>query len=147
MAMKKIGGKEYRVEPLLAYKALLLKAKIFKIAGPALGKLLEIWKATDLKKASDEEKAEASSKALGALSAVFAENEPTVVVDLIKELVELAEVKRPSGTFDQVDMDGDFQGDDQKYLMPLVAFVLQEQFSDFFSGLLGSGNQKTAPGA
>ena len=130
MAMKKIGGRQFRVEPLLATQALTLKAKIFKIAGPALGKLLEIWKGTDLKSASQEAKEEAGRKALTALTTVFAENEPSVVVGLIKELVEIAEIQRPSGTFDQVDMDGDFVGDDQKYLLPVAAFVLQEQFSD-----------------
>jgi hypothetical protein len=137
MAEKKINGRLFRVEPVLAIQALELQGRLLKVLGPALGRLPEV-----IKLASDKgaDQTQANLAAVQIMMDVFSNVSSQEYSTLIKDIVELAQLQGPSGQFNQVDIDGVFTGD-LGSIYPVVVFVLQEQFSDFFSGLLGSGSR------
>jgi hypothetical protein len=142
MADKKINGRTFKVEPILAIQALELQGRLVKVLGPAMGRLPEVIRLASDKNA---DQTLANVAALQITMDVFSNISSREYSELIRDIVELAKVQGPSGHFDQVDLDGVFTGD-LGSLYPVVIFVLQEQFSDFFSGLLGNGNRarKTA---
>lgn len=138
MAEKKINGRTFRTEPLLATQALTLQARLFKAIGPALNRFGEVMQGYGKDK-SEEEKAKSNAAALRALTDIFTQSNPNEIANLIKDIVEVAQIKRDSGVYEQCDFDGDFTGK-QKDIIPIVLFVLREQFGDFFSGLPGLGD-------
>lgn len=138
MAEKKINGRTFKVDKMLATEALVLQARVVKIAGPALEKLGVIMQGQGSDK-TPEQKAASDAAALTAIVQVFAQADPVQLVDLLRDIVAVAHIRRPSGNYDPCDIDGDFT-ENQGDIFPVVLFVLQEQFSSFFSGLLGSGN-------
>jgi len=135
MAEKRIGGRTFKVVPLPAGEALELYAETLRIAGHGAGRLPALL-------LSAETGAEGSTiKDLALLLAMSdvlngAGSGPTR--DLIKRLVEVAMVLRSGGAYEQVDLDHDFTGQ-LGDIIPVVKFVLAEQFSDFFTGSGGSG--------
>jgi hypothetical protein len=139
MAEKKINGVEYRVDPLLATRALVLQARLMRAAGPLASKLPSIL-ASRREGATAEEKAAADSEALVAITAIFEAISPEEFATLVKDIVEIAKIKRPSGSYDPVDLDGDFAGRLGDIILVAV-FVLSEQFGDFFSGALANGRR------
>lgn len=141
MAEKKIGGKTFKVEPMLAFEAIVLQARLLKMVGPALETLPEIFAGAS-KSDDAAEKARANAAAISAISAIFAKADPVDVATVLKDVCEIAMVRRPSGAYEHVDFDGDFTGD-QKSIIPVTLFVLQEQFGDFFAGALASGSRVT----
>lgn len=138
MAEKKIGDNTYRVDPLLATKALLLQARVMRVVGPALSKFGEVMQGVGPKK-TEEEKAKGNAAAIEAFASIFAQSRPEELAELIKDLCQVARIRRPSGVYDPVDFDGDMS-DKQRDIIPLAVFVLREQFGDFFSGLPGLGS-------
>lgn len=138
MAEKKINGRLFKVDQILAMDALELQGRLLKVLGPAMGRLPELMALAGGKNANNEQ---ASVTAVQIMMDVFSNVSSKEYSTLIKDIVELAKVQRPSGHFDQVDLDGDFTGE-LGTLYPVVFFVLQEQFSDFFSGLLGNGSRE-----
>lgn len=145
MAEKKINGRTFRTEPLLATEALILQARLIKLVGPALGQLGAIFAGRG-EQASEEAKAQSNFAALGALASIFAQAQPQEVASLVKDLIEATQIKRASGAYDQADFDGDFTGH-QSDIIPVVLFVLREQFGDFFTGLPGFGSLGKAEAA
>ncbi|KQV83236.1 phage tail assembly chaperone [Rhizobium sp. Root1220] len=139
MAEKKINSVEYRVDPLLASKALILQARLMRAAGPLASKLPTIL-ASRREGASIEEKALADAEALVAITSIFNAIAPEEYASLVQDIVEIAKVKRPSGAYDPVDLDGDFAGR-LGDIIPVAVFVLSEQFGDFFSGALANGRR------
>lgn len=141
MTEKKINGRTFRTEPLLATQAIVLQARLFKTLGPAISHLGEIMqgRAAD---ATEEQKARSNAAAISALADIFSKANPEELAGLVKEVIETAQIRRPSGNYETCDFDGDFTGH-QKDVLPVVAFVLREQFADFFSGLPGLGNPGT----
>ncbi len=139
MAEKKINGVEYKVDPLLATRALVLQARLLRAAGPLAAKLPGIL-ASRREGASIEERAAADTEALVAITGIFEAIHPEELASLVKDIVEIAKVKRPSGSYDQVDLDGDFSGK-LGDIIPVAVFVLKEQFGDFFSGALANGTR------
>jgi len=137
MAEKKIGDRTFKVEPMLAMDALVLQARLFKALGPAMGSFSEVMKGHGEGK-TEAEKNASNAAALVALANIFAHGEPTQIAELIRDVVQIAQIKRPSGEYSPVDLDGDLTGR-QKELFPIILFVLREQFADFFSGLPGLG--------
>lgn len=135
MAEKKIKGVTYRVNKLPAKRSLVLFAKLGKIVGPGLAALVE---AIGLR---SEDEAESNAVAVKAISKVFADTDPVQFGDLVEEIVELAEIEQ-DGRYLPVSMDGHFSGKMEE-MTQVVAFVLREQFSDFFTGLLASGKVAT----
>lgn len=138
MAEKKIGERFFKTEPLLATKGLLLQARLFKALGPAVGRFAAVMHGYR-EGATPEDVAMAQTHALVAISDIFVKAEPIQIADLISDIASVAMIRRNSGSWDPVDFDGDFTGRAQD-IMPVVAFVLVEQFGDFFTGLLGVGS-------
>jgi hypothetical protein len=136
---RRFGKRTFRMEPMLATKALIMQARLFRLAGPALERLPEILVGIGVGK-SEEERTVANAAAVQAFVSVFEHTSPEALAEMISELVELTEVKRPSGSWEKVDLDGEFTGE-QGDLIPLVVWVAQEQFGDFFSGLLAIGSR------
>lgn len=146
MAEKIINGRTFKVQPLLATDALVLQARLFKALGPAMQHFGEVMKGHGEGKSEDEKNA-SNAAALSALASIFSQGEPQQIAQLIKDIVQVAQIRRPSGDYDHVDLDGDMTGN-QKDLFPLILFVLREQFADFFSGLpvLGSLGKQIVKG-
>jgi hypothetical protein len=136
---RKINNRTFRVEPMLATRAMVMQARLFRLAGPAIERLPEILRGVGSR--SQEEREEANAHAIQAFVDIFAKTDPDELAGMIKELAELAEIKRPSGSYDRVDFDGEFTGNGAD-IVPLVVWVAQEQFGDFFSGLLAAGSQR-----
>ncbi|TAY66552.1 hypothetical protein ELG88_09800 [Rhizobium leguminosarum] len=137
MSEKKINGVEYKVDQLLATKALILQARLMRAAGPLASKIPAIL-ASRREGASAEERAAADTEALLAITGIFEAISPEEFASLVKDIVEIARIKRPSGQYDQVDLDGDFVGR-LGDIIPVAVLVLKEQFGDFFSGALANG--------
>jgi hypothetical protein len=90
-------------------------------------------------KATEEEKLRSNEAAIVAFGEILTHVEPEEIADLVKELAEVAMILRPSGQYEKVDFDGDFthhKGD----IIPVVVWVLREQFGDFFTGVPAIGN-------
>ncbi|MGZ2501739.1 hypothetical protein EHI47_11725 [Rhizobium leguminosarum] len=131
MAEKKINGVEYRVQPLAAVDAIELYADILRFLGPAASRLPAIIMAIS---SSDEgQEMMADVAALAAISDILSRVPSAQVSDLVKRIVSIARIKRPSGQYDPADLDGDFTGN-LPNLMPVIKFILEEQFRDFFIG-------------
>lgn len=136
MAEKKINGRNFIVEPMLATRGLVLKARLMKVAAPVLSVLPDVFAGAA---AEGEAKEAANFKAIAAFGELFGKGDPEEVASLIKDICEVAQIRAPSGEVHQVDLDAHMTGHDAD-IPPLVIFVLREQFSDFFSGLRGIGN-------
>lgn len=137
MAEKKIKDRTFRVEPLRAFDALKLQARVMKVAGSAVGRLPEIFKGVG----SDDPELTAASQAaaVAAFTDIFVKNDETTVAELIKDIVETARIRRASGTYDPVDLDGDLSEENLSDIVPLAVFVLQTQFASFFGESLVNG--------
>lgn len=140
MAEKKINGRTFKTEPILAMDSLILQARLLKAVGPAVAKLGDVLKGRG-ENATPEQKAASDAAAIGAFSALFANSKPEELAHLIKDIIEVAMIKGGSGEYRQADFDGDFTGQ-QKDIIPVVMWVLGEQFGDFFAGLPGVGSLK-----
>lgn len=133
MAEQTIDGETYSVTPLLAKRAIVLQAKLAKVVGPALPLLIEAM-------ASKKDEAAAQRAGVAALNKIAETIDPVSFGDLIEEVVQLAEIK-DGGQYRRVIMDQDFTGNLQG-ILPVVGFVLREQFGDFFTAFMGSGTRK-----
>lgn len=137
MAEKKINGRLFQVGEVLATDAIRLQARLLKLVGGGVDRLPQIL--AGMGKDAEPAAREASNAALlAALTDIFSKCDPNEVTALVKLIVEMAAVKAPSGTWQQVDLDGDFtqsKGD----ILPVAAFVLREVLGDFFAGPLASG--------
>lgn len=145
MAERKISGREFQVGQVLATDAVLLQARLMKVIGAGVERLPTILKGSG-ESASDEDKQASRAAAVAAFTDIFSNGDPAEMTGLIRDVVQLATVKRQSGAFEQVDMDLDFT-DDKGALFPVVIFVLQEVLGDFFTGLQGNGLQVKIPTA
>lgn len=139
MAEKKIGNRTFKCDPLLATKALVLQGRLARALGPVAGKLPGILAARNGN--DDAAKAEADTQTIAALVGLFETLSPEEYAALVKDVVELAKVERASGEYSEVDIDADFYGD-MKSIFPVMFFVLQTQFQDFFGDALVNGRQR-----
>lgn len=144
MAEKKINGKTYKVEPLLATEAIRLQMRLVKAVGPALSRLPVIFAGAG--EASPEAKERSNAAAADALAEVIGNLDPDDATALIKDIVEVAMIKRPSGMYEQVDIDGDFTGNLGE-IITVATFVLREQFGEVFSAALANGRRVQTAGA
>lgn len=141
MAERKIAGMEIRVDRPLATQALKLQARLMRAAGGAADQLPTIL--GEMRGAqSDEDKQAIGVKLIGLLTDVFARLGPDEYVGLVGDIVGMAKIKRPSGQYDFMDLDGDLSMN-LGAIIPVAAFVLKEVFGDFFSGALGNGSRGT----
>ena len=139
MAEKKIAGMVVKVDRPLATEALKLQARLMHAAGGLAEKLPAIL-ASRREGASEEERAKADAEALTAITGIFGRITPEAYAALVGDILALAKVQRPSGVYDQMDLDGDFSTN-LGAIIPVVVFVLKEVFGDFFSAAQASGNR------
>ncbi len=76
--------------------------------------------------------------ALAAISDILSRVTSQEISALAARIVAIASIKRPSGDYESCDLDGDFT-DKKKNIIPLMKFVLEEQFRDFFTGRRPNG--------
>lgn len=136
MAEKKIKDRVYKVDPMAASAAIELYADIVRIAGHGTGRLPAII--MGLTRKDQEGQFMSDIGALMALTDILNGSSSTEVRDLIKRIVEVAMIQRASKAYEQVDLDGDFTGR-LSDIPEVAAYVLKEQFSDFFIGSGGNG--------
>lgn len=148
MAEKKIGGRTFRVGMVLATDAIKLQVRLMKIIGGAVDRLPTILAGMGKKgEVNPEAKAASDTAAVAALADIFSKANPDEVAKLISDIVSIAQINTPSGSWENVDMDQEFTGQHMKDLFPVVAFVLQEVLGDFFGGALASGSLKKVLGS
>ena len=140
MAEKKFGKRTFQQGHMLATEAMVMQARLLKIAGPAIGRLGEIFAGFGPDK-TEEEKNRSNVAAIMAFSNIFANSDPEELAGLIKDLIEVTQIKRENGDYTKTDFDGDFTGQTAD-IVPVVVWVIREQFGDFFSGVLAIGNLK-----
>ncbi|CTQ67117.1 phage tail assembly chaperone [Roseibium alexandrii] len=136
MPEKKIAGAEYRVEPLAAKDAYLLLTEIIRLAGPGakhLPGLMAILSTTDPK-----ERFLADVAAFAACSEVINVHGASAFVDLKQRVISNAQVKRPSGIYDHLDLEDDFCGD-LETAEKVFDFVMEVQFGNFSAGSEANG--------
>lgn len=136
MAERKLNGKTYKVDPLPAGDALELYTDLMRFIGLAAGKLPAIVLAAH--SADEGQNLMADVTALSALADVLKQTTSSEVRAFIQRVTEIAMIMPPSGQYRRVDLDGDFTGRLGE-LLPLVRFVLEVQFGDFFPGSRGGG--------
>ena len=144
MAEKKIADRVYKCEPLLLKPSLALKFKVMKLLAPGLERLPDILSNMQGDEAA---RVQANKDAVAALTSILDGLEFEEAYDLMREVTEVAKVKRASGHYEPVDFEGDFSGIREKEIIPVMIFVLREQFADFFSDALEAGRQGAAEAA
>ncbi|KAA0970808.1 hypothetical protein FPY71_10050 [Aureimonas fodinaquatilis] len=137
MAEKKIGDRTFKVDPPLATVAIVMQARLMKAVGPAIDKLPDIFAGARASEGTAE-KDRGNAAAVQALTGILSGLKPEDVAGLLKDLTEMALIKRPSGHYEPVDFDGDFSGRLGE-VIPVITFVVREVFGDFFSGAVASG--------
>ncbi|WP_427832782.1 phage tail assembly chaperone [Agrobacterium pusense] len=60
---------------------------------------------------------------------------PDEYASLVGDIIGMAQIRRPSGQYDQADLDGDFS-QNLKAIPEVVVFVIDVVLRDFFTGLL-----------
>ena len=120
-AERKINGTTYRVDPVLATKALPLFFRLGKVLGPGFDAMLSAL----LSRAQDEEAF--GAKMLVAIADVLGAADPDASTALIGEVVGLAKVKRPSWAYEAATLDEDMT-ERPEDLIPVIGFVLETTF-------------------
>lgn len=140
MAEKKIGGRTFRVGTVLATDAIKLQVRLMKVIGGAVDRLPVILAGMGKKgEANPEAKAASDAAAVAALADIFNKANPDEVARLFSDVVGMAQMNGPSGSWEAVDIDTCFTGQHMKDLFPVATFVLKEVLGDFFGGALASG--------
>lgn len=135
MAERKINNNTYRVEPLPAGEAIELFADIMLIVGPAAGRLPAIIIA--MSETGEGGTVMTDVAAIAAMSDIVKASSPAAVRKLVDRIASVAKVQSSSGEFDKVSLDEDFERPFDA--IPVLRFVIEEQFSDFFTASAGSG--------
>lgn len=131
MAERKIAGRVFRVSPLPASEAIALYAELIAALGAAVHRLPAIIVSATADES--EQNVMGDMVALAAITDIVKSATPGGCRDLIKRIVEVAQIQRPSGAYEPIDLDGDFTGR-LNDIVEVVKFVLKEQYSDFFTG-------------
>ena len=144
MSEKQVNGQTYRSQPMLATRATVLFAKIGKLLGPGLSDLIEAFASRPpkdgvSKKKHEEMSAKSNKAAIEAVMKLLADLEPEVAAELMKEILSTSEIME-EGQYIKINVDHHFTGR-LGDLVPVMSFVLQEQFGDFFIGAQEAGNQ------
>ena len=141
MAEKTINGKTFRHNKRGVRRALELKWKLVSFFAADMADLPDVLSGAGPKRPgeTDEEhaKREAASNAalIKILMGAFRGNDASAFLDLVEEFLETDEavqVKHKGGDYHDVSLEGDLEEED---VIPVIAFVLKEEFSAFFAGL------------
>lgn len=139
MAETKIGSREFRTSALPAKEALALYIDLNRLAGHAR----ERFPALMFQAVGDEEMMSQQTVSQLIIFAGIADIlnvTPTAdIISLLDRIMRAAQIRRPSGEYSECDFDGDFSGDHLKDVMPLIRWIIAEQYRDFFSASAGNG--------
>jgi hypothetical protein len=154
MAEKKIAGLEIKVDRPLATEAFKMQARLAYAMGGDIGDAVPLFVdaagVLSISKNMPEDATEKDKEAVKAAQmkvggqiaslviGVFNRLNPDEYATLIGDIIGMAKIKRPSGHYDQADLDGDFS-DNLGAVIPVAVFVLKTVFGDFFTGALASG--------
>jgi len=140
MAEKTINGVKYRLGTVSAMLAIPLLAEIIAAAGP-LAPHLPVIVAANQDEAA-EGKLFGDAAFLTAISGIMLQMGPMGFTDLLRRIVELAEIQRPSdeaiGSYSPIIFDGDFT-ENLSDILPVARWVLGSTYGDFFTGGAGIG--------
>ncbi len=137
MAERKINGRVFAVVPMPARDALALYAELVSVLGSAAHRLPGIVLTTAEAGGGEGEREGGSLDLMSdiitfaAIADVVRTATPEGTTDLVRRICEAAEIRTESGALHTVDFDRDFTGHLQD-IPPVVRFVLQEQYRDFF---------------
>ncbi|RLQ87088.1 phage tail assembly chaperone [Notoacmeibacter ruber] len=140
MAEKKFGKLHLRTQDMLAKDALLLNARLMRHAAPVLTNFRAIVAGYG-EGANEVDKAASDAAAMKAIGAILDSLQPADMVELMADILGLAEVKAENGKFEQVDMDTDFSTE-KGQIIPAILWILQEQLGDFFGGALATAGNR-----
>lgn len=139
----KIGERQFRVAPMLAMDAIVLQHRVAKVLAPALKQLPDILALAS--SGDDGAKQRAEMQAFSMIAEIFAAAEPRAAAELLRDICEIAEVKRPSGAWEGVIFDADFSGGPRlAEAYRLAIAVLKEQFGELFAVARESGARARA---
>lgn len=150
MAERKIGDRTFKTEPLLAKESMRLLARLVRVGGAAWDRFKDTLESEATARQGKQGK---SGDGIGEQAKILLaygqlvidivrENDTEEVVSLVEEIVTKAMIKRPSGAYDPIEIDVDFQGRLSE-IYQVAAFVLQEEYSDFFGASGLTGGRKT----
>lgn len=140
MAERKIAGMEIKVDAPLATDALRLQARLTRMLEAADAKLEDLILGFSGAGNTPEERAKGIAAAISTIGRIFRTLSPDEYASLVGDIIGMAQIRRPSGQYDQADLDGDFS-QNLKAIPEVVVFVIDVVLRDFFTGLLGSGNR------
>ena len=138
MAEIKIGGTEYRVEPLGAKDAYKLLTDIMLLTGSGTQYLATLLFSQEDGEIQNSQSMD-SIEAYEACIEILREHGTQAFVDMKARVTSLAQAKRPSGVYETVDLDVDFPGDLQG-AEKLFEFVMEVQFGNFSKGSKAYGH-------
>jgi len=139
MADTKINGVEYRVYELTGLEAYKLLTRLTLIAG-AGSQYLPLIARSAIEEAADESAQGLVTNAttLAASAAMIKEAGVDEIISFKRDVIEIAEVKQPSGEYRVVNLAADFRGD-LKGAEELFNYVIKVQLADFTQGSEGNG--------
>jgi hypothetical protein len=137
MAEKTINGRTFKHEPMLAEESMELQAELFRLAGPAMAHLGGMLAGVGAQ--GEDDIARSNIAAVAAFNDIFQTTPPREYAQLVKKVCEMARIKRPSGNYEKLHFNGDMT-DNKKDIIPLVVWVIQEEYGDFFGGFEAVGN-------
>ncbi|WP_019997253.1 phage tail assembly chaperone [Aureimonas ureilytica] len=142
MAEKRFGSITYKTDALPAREALKLWYRLIKALGPAVERLPEIF--AGLSSGDEAAKAKANASAIAAIMSILNGMDEDRMMALLDDILAAAMLKRPSGSWDKLEVE-DFEAK-LSDVFPVAAWIVREQFGDFFSGLLKARDRgATAP--
>lgn len=134
MAEKKIEGfGVIRTSPIMASEAIALYCDMMRIVGTGANRLPALL----LGSAIDDVMADVAI--LSALTDILRGTPTDEVNATIGKILACGQMQRPSKAWETIELDLDFSDGKIKYLIPVVRFLLKEQFGDFFTGSAGNG--------
>ncbi len=132
MAERKIADRTYRVHPMPAGAAIELYADIMRVVTGGTGRVPVIMAAI-----AEGETGMAEAAALASLGDVLQKNSSSDLRALVERIATQAEVNRPGG-YGAIHFDEEFEGR-LGTIVPVLKFVLEVNFADFFPANVGSG--------
>ena len=138
MAETKIGGTEYRVEPLGAKDAYSLLTEVMRLTGPGAQYLTTLLFSQEDDDAQSDHRMESIDAYMTCIE-ILREHGTQAFVDMKARVTSIAQARRSSGIYETVDLDVDFPGDLES-AEKLFEFVMEVQFGNFSKGSKAYGH-------
>jgi len=147
MAEKKIGKLEYRVSRLPAFETVKMGRRLTHAFGPALGTLVAALRAQDMPEDAGADNQQRMMAVGAAALSAMAPSLDERFDHILKELVEMAQVKWESQWTEVIADQDEFVQGDPLVFMQIAWFVLEVNFKSFFSGLQAKVPASPTPGS